>query len=49
LTLTKESQNFFDLKDKSLLEMIKTLESDERYKYKTSDEFVNEHKHIIEN
>jgi hypothetical protein len=38
-----------DLKDKSLLKMIKTLESDDRYKYKTSDEFVNEHKKIIDN
>lgn len=37
-----------DLKDKSLLEMIKTLESDDIYKYKSSDEFVNEHKKIID-
>ena len=37
-----------DLKDKSLLEMIKALHSDERYKYKSQDEFVNEHKRIID-
>lgn len=37
-----------DLKDKSLIEMIKILHSDDKYKYKSQDEFINEHKKIID-
>ena len=37
-----------DLSDKSLHEMIKILHDDPQYKYKTKEEFINNHKRIID-